>query len=406
MTNPNYEYARAPEAATEPKPKPIECNTTELMKALALISKALPKRPNIPALSHVLVERDGDWVSVTATDLDVRASVRINCEARISKGGNTRNGSFLMPWPGKALAAMPETIIVETDPKDSRVNFFDEIGASSLSFETMDPAYFPISRFSPDYVPAPRTQASWSVDAGELRRLIDEGSHAISNEEARFYLNGMYFHAESDGALRAVTTDGHRMVINQAPAPGLTMAHLPVIVPRLALAVVRGYCRTVNAGFAVTVTTGDTGIIFDFGLGKIVESRRIDGTFPDYKHVLKTAGGDKLVAFDRKALIAALSKFPMKRSTDDRRGVNFTLKAGTCTLSRPAVEGHSGMTHAVPRQYDGPDLETCYNPGLLLDACRSLDGDQIGFSFDDAGSPCLIMASEYPQIVVMPMRRL
>jgi DNA polymerase-3 subunit beta len=381
------------------KPWIIEVDRNALIQGLNLVGTAIDRRSTIPILTHVLCRvqtagRGSHLLDLIGTDLDVRIVHRIKCES------TKHEGEFTLPWHGlsKALAAIPTSKIGISVFPDLRVVIED--ASAVLRYETLPPADFPASH----NVKATAT-AAYVVGAGELRGLIEHVRHAVSDDASRFYLNGAYFHCVEKGILKVVTTDGHRMVIDQVTAENITLDAPKIIVPTKALkAVLKHWAAAPSA--AVEIASNTTGISFDFGLGRVIESKTIDGSFPDYTRVIPTTN-DKTVLLDADELDTALAKFPPAVGTGWRTregaGVKLTFAKNNLTLSREAINDKPGITLKVRCEWEGPAFEIGFNPAYLRDALSVL-GETVGFAFADPGSPALVMSGEYPQITLMPMR--
>jgi DNA polymerase-3 subunit beta len=388
------------------KPWAIEVDCDALIGALALVGTAIDRRSTIPILTHVLCRveaagRGGEILTLIGSNLDQRVEHRVRCDS-----AKHQEGEFTLPWfgLGKALSSLAgsfsgnglRTIRLEVDLKNLKAQIIDR--TTTLSYETLPPADFPVM----ENVKA-KASGIYTVTAEHLKHLIEHVRHAISNEATRFYLNGAYFHCIENGVLRLVTTDGHRMVVDQIPAKTITPDVPKIIVPTDALNAVSKHCAAAPSAM-IEIASHSNGVSFDFGLGRVISSKTIDGSFPDYTRVIPTKN-DKTVLLNANELDAALAKFPASgsRSQRSQSSVKLTFKKNNLTLSRVGIEGKPGVTLKVPCEWEEPEFGIGFNPSYLRDALRVL-GDTVGFAFDDAGSPALVMSDEYPQIILMPMR--
>jgi DNA polymerase-3 subunit beta len=370
------------------KPWLISVDRDDLVQALALVGSAINRRSTIPILQHVLCHVEAKILTLTGTDLDVRVRHRVKCEAK--------DGEFTLPWHGlgKALSALTRgSIVIEVLAKD-KVAIFDR--TTTLQYESLPPADFPVELSN-----KAKATSACVVGAGELSALIDNVRHAISDDQSRYYLNGAYFHCVEMGVLRVVTTDGHRMVIDQIKAENLIVDSPKIIVPTATLKAILKHCDEAPSA-AVEIASHTTGVSFDFGLGRVIESKVIDGTFPDYNRVIPEKN-DKVVLLDTNELDAALAKFPAGAKRQAMGGVKLTFKKNNLTLSREAKNGNPGIRLSVRCEWQGPDFSIGFNPAYLRDAISVL-GDTVGIAFGDPGTPALLMSEEYPQITLMPMR--
>jgi DNA polymerase-3 subunit beta len=244
---------------------------------------------------------------------------------------------------------------------------------------------------------------SFEMQAPELRNLIDRTRFAISTEETRYYLNGIYLHAaESDDVkvLRAVATDGHRLARFEMPLPDGAESLPGVIVPRKAVNELRKLID--DADVACRVELSETRIRFAFD-STVLTSKLIDGTFPDYQRVIP-AGNDKLMKVDCKSFAAAVDRVSTI-STEKSRAVKLSMNNGALTLSATSPENGSA-TEEIEVDYDGEAIEIGFNSRYLLDIATQIEGEGAEFALSDAASPTIIrdIGDKSALYVLMPMR--
>jgi DNA polymerase-3 subunit beta len=384
------------------KPFSIEFNRDELVAALNLVGKVMERRTTLPVLSHVVFRpyvsaRGSTWCNLIGTDLDcwVRQPVKIKTYGRMD--------SFTLPWFGlgpaiRDVGSGDDTIMIEVHPAPMfKAYITSGEKTTTLEFETLPTDDFPTEREM-------KAKADrYSVSADDLLALVRNVDHAISDEQTRYYLHGAYFHCEADGILRAVTTDGHRLVLDEIAAEGIVAGITPVIVPGKTLRVVEAHCAKAAAHSRVYVSSSTDGVTFEFGGdGQIITSKVIDGTYPDYKRVLPESN-DRFIVVDNATLDRALKPFP----TANKRGavaVRLEVKADKLTLSMPAKDGKPGIKQQIACEYKGAPFSIGYNPKYLRDALSVL-GDQVCIAVGSNGEPAMLLSeSEMPQVVLMPMR--
>ncbi|HSK40982.1 MAG TPA: DNA polymerase III subunit beta, partial [Arenibaculum sp.] len=245
------------------------------------------------------------------------------------------------------------------------------------------------------------------LQAGELRALIDKTRFAISTEETRYYLNGIYLHAarartgEAEvPVLRAVATDGHRLARVEMPLPDGAEAIPGVIVPRKTVAEVRKLVD--EAADRIEVSLSETKIRFAFD-SVVVTSKLIDGTFPDYERVIPT-GNDKELEVDARVFASAVDRVATI-STEKSRAVKLSLSPGSLVLSASSPEAGSA-TEELETSYSSSPLEIGFNSRYLLDITQQIEGDTARFTMADAASPTIVRdaADGAALYVLMPMR--
>jgi DNA polymerase-3 subunit beta len=243
----------------------------------------------------------------------------------------------------------------------------------------------------------------FALPAGDLKRLIDKTQFAISTEETRYYLNGIFFHTLDAGngpVLRAVATDGHRLARVEMPAPQGAQGMPGVIVPRKAVAEIQKLVE--NGEEAIEIELSSAKVRLTFG-GVVLTSKLIDGTFPDYQRVIPQ-GNDKQLVVERADFAKAVDRVSTI-SSERGRAVKLALNEGRLTLSVNNPDSGSA-TEEIEVDYDAPALDIGFNARYLLDITSQLDGDTALFKLADPGSPTLIQDRDgAPALyVLMPMR--
>jgi DNA polymerase-3 subunit beta len=247
----------------------------------------------------------------------------------------------------------------------------------------------------------------FSVSAKDLRSLIDRSKFAISTEETRYYLNGIYLHVteakggtKGGGHLRAVATDGHRLARVEMAAPAGAVGMPGVIVPRKTVGELRKLIDETEE--QIEVSLSDTRIRFAFD-AVTLSSKLIDGNFPDYQRVIPT-GNDKTMTVDRRMFAEAVDRVSTIAS-EKSRAVKISLKKGSMVLSASSPE-YGSASEELEIVYDGSPIEIGFNARYLLDITGQLQGSEAEFKLADAASPTLMGdASDASALyVLMPMR--
>jgi DNA polymerase-3 subunit beta len=243
----------------------------------------------------------------------------------------------------------------------------------------------------------------FSLPVAEVRALIDKTRFAISTEETRYYLNGIYLHAaQSDdlAVLRAVATDGHRLARFEMPLPEGAGDIPAVIVPRKTVGEVRKLID--EGGGSVRVALSDTRIRFAFD-DTVLTSKLIDGTFPDYERVIPSSN-DKVLDVDRRAFFAAVDRVSTI-STEKSRAVKLALDNGGLTLSATSPDSGRAVEE-LEVDYGGEPIEIGFNSKYLLDIAQQIEGDDAQFVLADSASPTIVRdrADSSALYVLMPMR--
>jgi len=239
--------------------------------------------------------------------------------------------------------------------------------------------------------------------AAELRRLIDKTRFAISTEETRYYLNGIYLHhakGAKGNVLRAVATDGHRLALAETEAPKGADKLKGVIVPRKAVAEVRRLLD--DAPEIITVEASDSKIVFRVGEA-VLTSKLIDGSFPDYQRVIPK-DNTRILTIDTKLFKDAVDRVATV-SAERSRSVKLSISAGKLTLAVTHSESGNGVED-VEADYDAEAMEIGFNAKYLLDIAGQLEGERATFKLADPGSPTMVNdpGDATALYVLMPMR--
>lgn len=363
----------------------------ELLRALGHVSSVVERRTTIPILSNVLLRASGQSLEFKATDLEREVIEEVKAEVG-APGAVTVPAHMLHDIVRK----LPEgsQVDIRRDAEKERLTL--AAGSARFALQTLGPEDFPDLN-------AGDLGQSFEVAAGDLKRLIDKTRFAISTEETRYYLNGIFFHtAESGGKpmLRAVATDGHRLAQAEIARPSGADGMPGVIIPRKTVYELHRLIE--ESGEVVTVGVSTSKARFEIG-NVTLTSKLIDGTFPDYGRVipqandkeLKVQNADFMSAVDRVSTIAS----------ERGRAVKLNLSPDKLVLSVNNPEGGSATEELVVG-YSASPLEIGFNARYLLDIAGQLEGEEARFLLADPGSPTMIKGEgdESALYVLMPMR--
>src|ERR1700685_3787700 len=273
----------------------ITVERSELLKSLGHVHRVVERRNTIPILANVLLRADRSKLSLKATDLDVEVTDTIAAE--VGPGGSTTVPAHMF---FDIVRKLPEGAQIVLDSSGDRAALAIRAGRSRFTLQTLPESDFP------DLAPGEMTH-KFSLKAADLKRLIDKTQFAISTEETRYYLNGIYLHAAGAAktpTLRAVATDGHRLAQMELELPKGAAGVPGIIVPRKTVNEVQRLMEDGEAEVAIELSPGK--IRFTIG-PTILTSKLIDGTFPDYGRVIP-ANNDKELIVDRKEFDAAVGR--------------------------------------------------------------------------------------------------
>ena len=291
---------------------------------------------------------------------------------------------------------LPEGSQVVLESSSDRAVLAIRAGRSRFTLQTLPESDFP------DLAAGDMTH-KFTLAAADLKRLIDKTQFAISTEETRYYLNGIYLHTAGSGkspTLRAVATDGHRLAQAELPLPAGATGMPGVIVPRKTVIEMQRLIEDSDAEISVALSSAK----IRFSIGDVVlTSKLIDGTFPDYARVIP-AGNDKDLVVEKKDFEAAVDRVSTV-SSERGRAVKLSLSPGKLVLSVTNPDSGSA-TEELEVEYDSDPLDIGFNSRYLLDITAQLDGEVAVLKLADPGSPTLIQDKEArgSLYVLMPMR--
>jgi DNA polymerase III subunit beta len=359
------------------------------LKALNHVQSVVERRNTIPILSNVLVNATGSQIKLTATDLDIEIVETVAAEVK-------REGAVTVPahMLHDIVRKLPDGAQLELDygADQSRVS----VVAGKSRFALMA---LPSSDF-PDLARG-EFGNSFEVPAAGFKQLIEKVRFAISTEETRYYLNGIYLHDVSDGPyLRAVATDGHRLAQSQIARPE-GAANMPgVIVPRKTVVEIAKLLEGEDG--SVSVSLSSSKIQFSFGR-LLLTSKLIDGTFPDYERVIPR-NNDKSLEVDRKSFADAVDRVSTI-SIEKSRAVKLAIGENRLTLTVTNPDSGSAEEE-LPVDYSAEAVEIGFNSRYLLDVAGQISNENITFELQDAGSPAVVRdpSDKESLYVLMPMR--
>jgi DNA polymerase-3 subunit beta len=374
----------------------ITIERAALLKALGHVQSVVERRNTIPILSNVLLEAvaakgGAGKLSLTATDMDVAFVETVPAE--IAKAGATTVQAHTLY---EIVRKLPDGSQVGLEWMPDKGQVALRAGRSSFSLAALPADDFP-------KMAAGDLPHGFEILADGLKTLIDKTRFAISTEETRYYLNGIYLHATKAGGvdvLRAVATDGHRLARLEMPLPEGAAKIPGVILPRKTVMEVRKLID--EAQGAVQVSLSDTRVRFAFGDAVLV-SKLIDGAFPDYERVIPS-GNDKTMEVDRKLFAAAVDRVATI-STEKSRAVKLAASKGLLSLTANSPDAGTA-SEEIEIAYQGPAIEIGFNARYLLDIAEQIEGENATFKMADAASPTVVADAADPSAlyVLMPMR--
>jgi DNA polymerase-3 subunit beta len=369
----------------------VTVERAELLKSLGHVHRVVERRNTIPILGNVLIKAERSKLSLKATDLDLEVIDSIAAE--VSPGGSTTVPAHMFY---EIVRKLPEGSQIVIEGSGDRAVLSIRAGRSRFTLQTLPESDFPD-------LAAGEMSHKFTLSAADLKRLIDKTQFAISTEETRYYLNGIYLHVAGSGknaTLRAVATDGHRLAQVELPVPDGAAGMPGVIVPRKTVGEVQRLLENGDAEVGIELSQGKIRL----AVGNVVlTSKLIDGTFPDYGRVIP-ANNDKTLEVDKKDFEAAVDRVSTV-SSERGRAVKLSLTGGRLVLSVTNPDSGSA-TEELEVEYTADPLDVGFNSRYLLDIAAQIEGESAVLKLADPGSPTLIQDKDAKGAlyVLMPMR--
>ena len=360
----------------------------DLVKALGHSHSVVEKKTTVPVLSHLLLTTEGGKLKVTSTDLELAIIETVEAEIPQEGSAVVLENTFY-----EIVRKLPDGSKVMLQMKENGHQLAVVSGASRFTLSCLPAKEFPA-------VQVIDLPCHFKIPAKNLSRLLSRTEFAMSTEETRYYLNGIYLHPYNGTELRAVATDGHRLARVSVPFPEEAQEFPGIIISRKTVNEVLKILMTQTSD--VEVNLSETQITFIFE-NVILTSRLIDGVFPDYEKAIP-GGNDKVVRLDVNPFLKAVERVAII-SSDHSRGLKIEAQEGKLTLSSANSEIGSA-TEEIEVQYEADSMEVGFNSKYLMDIAKQMENEQAELAFSDSNTAVVIknMADALSLYVLMPMR--
>ena len=365
---------------------------TDLLRSLNHVHSVVERRNAIPILANVMLRVEKDSLSLTTTDMDLEI-----IESVAAKASATGTTTVPVHTFYDIVRKLSEESIVEISNNSEDTTLLIKSGKSTFRLGCLPTEDFPKMGSSEKF------SCSFSIPAADLRTLIDRTRFAISNEETRYYLNGIYLHAaenENVPVLRAVATDGHRLARFEMPLPEGSQDMPGVIIPRKAINEIRKLID--EAGDKIEIELSDNKMKFSFDHVSLT-TKLIDGTFPDYNRVIPK-NNEKTLEVSPEIFSNAVDRVSTI-SSEKSRAVKLTIGDKIMTLSANSPDSGSA-SEEIEVRFDADQMEIGFNSAYLMDVTKQIEGEGCRISLSDAASPAVIqdVSDTSSLYVLMPLR--
>ena len=364
----------------------------DLLKSLSHVQNVVERRQTIPILSNVRIEttnENGGTLSFKATDNELEISDKIS--ATVEQEGSLTVSAHKFYDIVKKL---PEGAQVQCALNEETEQLTVTSGRSRFALPTISADGFPL-------MAQEETPFTFTLTTAELQGLIDRTQFAISTEETRYNLNGIYLHEKKGEipVLKAAATDGHRLATAEVSLPSGATGMPGIIIPRKTIGELTKLIAETSQD--ITVCISENQIRFSFG-DVILSSRLIDGIYPDYEKVIPS-GNDKTLEVDSSALTTVVDRVAV--ISEKSRGIKLTLKKGKLIVTATNADEGSAEDE-IEAGYDSAELDIGFNYRYLLDILAQVKGGTVRFSLLDGSSPVVVLdANDTSALyVLMPMR--
>ena len=364
----------------------ITIDQAQLLKALAHTQSIVERRQTIPVLSNVLIETSPNGILLKATDNEIEIAETVPAEVE-------EEGAITVPAHKlyDIVRRLPDGSQLSLTASDTTGQVTLACGRSRFALASLPADGFPTMA---------KEEAPFTFDlaTADLADMIGKTGFAVSVEETRYNLNGIYLH-QKDGNLIAVATDGHRLAFTKRALPEGAKDIPGVIIPRKTITELTKLLGENADAVGVSLSANQ----IRFKLNKVeLSSRLIDGTYPEYEKVIP-ANNDKKMVADTKALSQVVERVSVV--SEKSRGIKLAIQPNLLQVSAAAADEGSAEDE-LDITYDGVATDIGFNFRYLLDILAQIKGTQAQMLFEDSVSPVILQDTndENTLYVLMPMR--
>jgi DNA polymerase-3 subunit beta len=363
----------------------ISTERENLLTPLQKIAGVVERRQTLPILANILVNANNGRLNLTATDLEVELKTQTDADC---------DGDAEFTIPARKLLdickALPESAPVKIDVSEEKVKL--QSGRSRFTLSVLPARDYPVIEPTP-------SSTVFTIKESTLNTLIENTQFAMAQQDVRYYLNGMLLEI-SEGDIRTVATDGHRLALSQSLSTIDDKINIQVILPRKAVIELSRLLTDSDNDIKIELSNSYIKVLFE---KTVFTSKLIDGRFPEYQRVMPS-GSDKEVEAEKNAIKQSLARASIL-SNEKYRGIRFHLQTNLLELQAHNPEQEESEEE-LEVSYEGEDLKIGFNVGYLLDAISAIKEETIIIELKDTNSSALIYGknNKDSKYVVMPMR--
>ena len=361
-----------------------------IFKSLSHLQGIVDKKNSLPILSNILLEANSNKLTLSSTDMDISMIEQIDCDI-VEEGSTTINSQIFYDVIRK-LSDDSEVEVISNDSKRLTIRS----NKSKFSLACLPKEDFPI-------IEKIEQGNKVAINSKILHSLIDKTKFAISNEETRYFLNGLYFNItnkEGNNLITLVGTDGHRLATNSSQLDSSFQEIPGVIIPRKTINELSKILSETDNEIEIDITQNK----INFYLEKItLSSKLIDGNFPDYQRVIPKNNNNNL-QINRMSLLSAVDRVSTV-ANEKSPVIKIKLFENIVNLSTVNSD-NSTATEDIKCEYNGDEIEIGFNSKYIMDIINNLESENIRLKFKDNSSPIIVEEKSNPNLifVLMPMR--
>jgi len=365
----------------------------DFVKSLSFIQNIVESKSTIPVLTNVLLEAKQGRLHLSGTDMDMTISDKIKIK-NIEEEGTTCVPAHILYNVIKELSDdKPVNLSYDKNNKKLYVTSFK----SKFTFSCLSKDDFPV-------LTTENYKISFLLKSSILKEMIDKTYFAISNEETRYYLNGIFFHTiklNNKFFLRSIATDGHRLAQCEIISPAAANNIFSTIIPKKLIFELRKLIDEVED--EIKIDLSERKIKFSFGETVLI-SKLIDGKFPDYEKVIPKDTKNSF-SIDRKIFLESINRIATI-SSEKSKAIKLNLNRNKLTISANNLEEGGSGIEEIEINYNGPTLDIGFNAGYLKEIIHQFNGKEVTILFSDSTAPTIIkdIAKTETLYVLMPMR--
>ncbi|MGH8279429.1 MAG: DNA polymerase III subunit beta [Gammaproteobacteria bacterium] len=365
----------------------FEVDRNSFLDPLQAVAGVVERRQTMPILGNLLLGAEGKRLTVTGSDMEVELAAELGDVEIVEEGEITVPARKLVD----ICRALPDGVKIAVDLDKGKMVV--KAGRSRFALATLPAADFPL-------VEDIGVQREFALPGAKFKNLLSRAAFSMAQQDVRYYLNGLLIET-SEGRLRVVATDGHRLALCdlEAAFPADTSKQ-QMILPRKGVLELQRLLGDKEENVKVLIGSNHFRVELP---GARFTSKLIDGRFPEYERVLPK-GGDKVLIAETRSLRESLSRAAIL-SNEKYRGVRLQLDKNRLKVLAHNPEQEEAEDE-VEVEYVGEALEIGFNVTYLLDALNAIIDQKVSVGFTDSNSSCLISSPSDSscRYVVMPMR--